>query len=82
MGDILEKLRAVEAGAAELVRLADSIDAGVYLAPQAAAIEGMQNMLRRWQRWQLREALIAFDLAKCNLPCMQKKINEELERND
>jgi len=80
MDDIREKLLAVEARAAELVRLADSIDAGVYLAPQAAAIDGMQNMLRRWQRWELREALIAFDLAKCRLPCPQKRINEALEK--
>jgi hypothetical protein len=79
MDDIQQKLRAVEAGAAELIRLADSIDAGVYLTPQKAAIEGMQNMLRRWQRWELRESLIAFGLAECRLPCPQKRINEALE---
>jgi len=79
-GDIHEKLRAVEAAAAELVKLADSIDAGVYLAPQAAAIEGMQNMLRRWQRWQLRESLLAFDLEKCRLPCRKKELLEAIEK--
>jgi len=79
-GDIHEKLRELEAAAAELVKLADSIDAGIYLAPQAAAIEGMQNMLRRWQRWQLRESLLAFDLAKCRLPCRQKEIIEAIEK--
>jgi len=80
MADIDDKLRAVQGKAAELVRLADSIDAGVYLAPQKAAVEGMQNTLRRWQRWELRETLIAFGLAECNLPCPQKGINESLEK--
>jgi hypothetical protein len=79
MSDIHDKLRVVQGKAAELVRLADSIDAGVYLAPQKAAVEGMQNMLRRWQRWELRESLIAFGLAECHLPCPQKGINEVLE---
>jgi len=78
--DIHEKLRAVETMAAELVGLADSIDADIYLEQQRAAVEEMQNMLRRWQRWQLRESLIAFDIAKCRLPRLQKKLNKVIEK--
>ena len=80
MDDIHEKLRLVEAKAAELIRLADSIDAGVHPAPRAAAVDGMQNMLRRWQRWQLREVLIAFGLARCHMPCPQKGMIEAIEK--
>ena len=78
--EFLKKLRLIEVKAEGLVRLANSIDAGIYLAPQAAAIRGMQNMLRRWQRWELREAMIAFDLAECRLMCPQKKLNEAIEK--
>jgi len=78
--EFLKKLRLIEVKADELVRLANSIDAGIYLTPQAAAIRGMQNMLRRWQRWELRESLIAFDLQKCRLQCPQKKLNEVIEK--
>jgi len=79
MDDIHEKLRLVEVKAAELIKLADSIDAGVYLESQRAAVDGMQNMLRRWQRWQLREALIAFGIAECHLPCPQRGMVESIE---
>jgi len=77
--ELIEKLRLIEVEAGDLVRLCDSIDAGVYLEHQRAAIELMQNMLRRWQRWQLREALLAFGLAECDIPCPQRAIIGELE---
>jgi len=77
---LIEKLRTIEVKAGELVRLCDSIDAGVYLEQQRAAVELMQNMLRRWQRWQLREVLIAFEIAECKLPCRQKRVIEALEK--
>lgn len=80
MDDIYDKLRAVEKSAGELVRLADSIDADIYLEHQRAEIELMQNMLRRWQRWNLRAALLAFGLAECRLPCPQKRMIEEIEK--
>ena len=78
--ELLGKLRQIEVKAAELIKLADSIDAGVYPGQQRAAVELMQNMLRRWRRWQLREALIAFGIAECHLPCPQKGMIEAIEK--